>query len=75
MGYEAMCIAACAKNNNYGKGHSLQAIKKFVAAANGGKCRAIDVRRALASDSFVQGATKARWVATAAAKESIKPKK
>ena len=75
MSYKEMCIAACAKNNNRGKGHSLQAIKKFVMEKNNGKCSAFMVRKVLATDSFVFGATKARWVATDAAKESIKPKK
>ena len=75
MGYKELCIAACRKNSNFGRGASLQSIKKYVAANNQGKCVASAVRRCLAGDSFVQGASRARWVATAAAAESIKPKK
>ena len=75
MGYAAMVIAGCAKNSNFGRGASLQSIKKYVAANNQGKCVASAVRKCLAGDSFVQGASRARWVATAAAAESIKPKK
>ena len=71
-----LCAEAC-KTTNYGKGHSLFAIKKYVAANNGkGKCSAFHVRKALADETwFTQGSTKARWVATAAAVEAIKPKK
>ena len=63
-----LCVDAC-KTTNYGKGHSLFAIKKYVAANNGkGKCMAWAVRKALADETwFTQGSTKARWVATAAA--------
>ena len=75
MGYKELCIAACRKNSNFGRGASLQSIKKYVAANNQGKCVASAVRSCLAGDSFVQGASRARWVATAAAAESIKPKK
>ena len=69
-----LCVDAC-KTTNYGKGHSLFAIKKYVAANNQGKCVASAVRKCLAGDSFVQGASRARWVATAAAVEAVKPKK
>ena len=71
-----LCIEAC-KTTNYGKGHSLFAIKKYVAANNGkGKCMAWAVRKALADETmFKQGSTKSRWVATAAAVEAIKPAK
>jgi len=75
MGYRELCIAACRKNSNFGRGASLQSIKKYVAANNNGKCVASAVRKCLATDSFVQGASKARWVATQAAADSIKPKK
>ena len=74
MGIKELCIAACTTKQRK-KGHTLQAIKAYVKANNYGKCTASAVRKALAGDSFVQGATKARWVATDAAKESIKPKK
>jgi len=79
MGYEEMCIAACAKNTNWGKGHSRQAIKKYIAANNNGKCTAGAVGRALkaamAAGHLAQGSTKARFVATAAGKAAIAPKK
>ena len=70
-----LCAEAC-KTTNYGKGHSLFAIKKYVAANNGkGKCMAWAVRKALADEAwFTTGSTKARWVATAVAKEAIAPK-
>ena len=78
MTYATMCVAACAKNHNFGRGASLPAIKKYITASNNGKCVAGAVGRALkagmAAGNITQGATKARFCSTAAGRASIKPK-
>ena len=79
MTYQTMCIAACAKNNNFGRGATRPQIKAFIAAANGGKCVASAVSRALkagmAAGTIAQKGKKfARFIATDAGRASIKPK-
>ena len=79
MGYQQMIVDACAKNNNFGRGASRAAIKKYIEENNNGKYSAGACRRAIAAcvaaGTLVQGSTSARFAITAAGRESRKPKK
>ena len=79
MGYQQMIVDACAKNNNFGRGASRFAIKKYIEENNNGKYSAGSCRRAIAAcvaaGTLVQGSTSARFAITAAGREARKPKK
>ena len=68
-----MCIKACMKNTNFGRGATRQQIKAFIAEANGGKCSATAVNKALRNSAFfVHGKSSARFKATDAAVATTK---